>query len=351
MKNLLLAAMVLLMIQSVSANAENSDDDTLPAPRCFPDTSSGIHMFGHLYCFSEKAGLWASTHYDVINRYTISVDGMRKKFKGYNPNIILLGYIDSFHAPYKPNTFLDESEFLINPEVVAAHPEWGLKKQDETPLFIKDYNRPVMDPGHPAWREYIAKQAIYATDGQPNGYPQIQVINTPFDGILLDDPFPSFHSYHLSMIERPVNPRTGKLYTEDEWHNDMKGLVKYVNDALKRRWPKNERKGYLIINGIDPFGDDEFLQKQWRDLLQFADGTALEGFIHAPWQKPDQWYTWERCIGDLEYAESQGKVVVALSNSDGGDPAFHSRLHMYALASYLVAKGKHSYFAFPPLCL
>ena len=72
-----------------------------------------------------------------------------------------------------------------------------------------------MDPGSQLYRQKVLD---FVLEQQAAGY----------EGIFADNAGIVYPQTRWIMSARPINLRTGLLYTDDEWLQDMMGLLEYV---------------------------------------------------------------------------------------------------------------------------
>jgi len=188
----------------------------------------------------------------------------------------------------------------------------------------------VMDPANEAWRTFIANKIQ-------------SFIDSGFDGVFLDLVTTTYWSGPgYGWDSRPINPRTGALYTDSQWRNDLMGLVERVQQQLGS-------DKIVIFNGIFN-GSEYYANNTTAPYLEDtnASGQMIEGF--APWDS-NGFYSqsnWKKNIDLLARISSKPSPyrVLVQAYAEPANASAHAQgyegLARYALASYLLGKNGNS---------
>lgn len=242
------------------------------------------------------------------------------QIKALNPDVVILGY----HEIMAINTF--DPDY---PEV-NKHEDWFLHDIYGNRLVNARWGWYAMDVGNPGWRSHYANYVKDKLDTYPL-----------FDGVFADDVWESLPCG--SLPDQWWNPWTvpnswiaGSI--GDRWHTDMLGMISLVKATIGKR---------LLILNTDNNGD----------YVDASDGKMEEGFVHAAWWSPnefyDDWYNWTARIEKLKIISQEGKYYIAHSgvtvpdNPTQSDLAQVRDIMIYCFASYLLGiNGGNATFGF-----
>ena len=202
---------------------------------------------------------------------------------------------------------------------------------DELGNDVYRLRNPVMklvDIGNPDYREWLA-----------------DLINNRTENIHVSGVFGDTTAVRIAgMSADPINPRTGKVYTDQEYSADMLALVKRVREKTGKLYIANGN-GMLCGSHWAGFYQHRAIAEP---VVDEVDGVLLEGFIRFSgddyWRSVDDWNK------DLEYLDllnKKGKITLAWTLTGGNMPpgATMDQVAMYGFATYLLGKsGDRAYF-------
>ena len=186
----------------------------------------------------------------------------------------------------------------------------------------------LLEPSHPGVR---ANAVATCTDKMQTG---------DYDGCYLD----SLGVGHLlNMDGRPVNPSSGREYTDHEWVAATAGLAGYVRDRVD---------GMILVNGLSKGRVVFDPTTEASRFFENADGGNAEGWIRGAEQDIDKVRredVWRQDVELLVEAERQGKSVIAMTKVwVPASPAQVEQWRRLAYASFLLGTGGHQYLYFNP---
>jgi hypothetical protein len=112
----------------------------------------------------------------------------------------------------------------------ATQNNWILKNQQGEYIYAQPFpDNKVVDRGSQGYRQYVAD---WLQDQVDDG----------FEGVFADNALQVYPPTAWTISERPVNPRTGQLYTDQEWFDDTKGFTEYIKNAVP--------EAKMVINGM-----------------------------------------------------------------------------------------------------
>lgn len=259
--------------------------------------------------------------YDLLITYATTYNKAAiEKLRSYNPDILILGY--------RNVAFIDERS---NQEIEIARANgWVLKDANGNEVYEKNFNfLKLVDVGNRDYQAWLASLI-------KNRMSELVTM----DGVFGDNTGALIDPYTVS--SRPVNPRTGEVYQDNEWRDAMIELVRKI---------KNETAKIYIANGSGLFsgsGPNGFWQnkKLAESLVNTVDGVLLEGFIrweNEPWRTESKW---KQDVEFLKYLIGIGKLAVAwIMCKEPPEGANQYQVAMFGYASYLlVISGDKCYF-------
>lgn len=207
--------------------------------------------------------------------------------------------------------------------------------------FVKarDWANWLVVPDNPKWLDYVRARTQ-------------RLMNSDFDGLFVDSmgTAPVASNY---VLKPALNPHTGRPYTKSEWLAAECVMLKTVRAAMP--------PGKLVtLNGLSTgaryWAEPE--SESPRVLLDFVDGAMSESIWRDAKSPLDEWPPLERWLQDVRMVqdvERRGLVGFWWTKVwPGNKPAatfpdaekLVPQWRRYALASYLLAAGPHSYFNF-----
>lgn len=197
----------------------------------------------------------------------------------------------------------------------------------------------LVTPDDPAWLAYITKRTT-------------ELMKSDFDGLFVDSmgTAPVSENYTNTLA---INPHTKKPYTKSEWLA-AEGIML---DAIRRAIPPGK---LITLNGLGPGGRywTEPESASPRVLLPYVKGAMSERIWRDPPQPLDRWPTAEHWMEDVRMVqdvERRGLMGFwwtkcwtknGTSRHEPNAEVLVPQWRRFALASYLLAAGPHSYFNF-----
>lgn len=299
-------------------------------PQAVSRTAKQINTFAYGYYFKR----WADDPANISNlKGMVSwIDYFYNKKPEFNQ------YIHSL----SPNTKIyyyhnSEAVYNVSPQydyILKNHPEWLAK--DASGNLVKEKNYPgnqIMNIANHSFTDYITDQIVKNTK------------NKGYDAIFLD--VLCAYIYNGYYTAPPINPATGKVFTDTEWKN---GFADFISTLRK----KTDQK--LIGNGIGFLNGGQYYSKydKAKNLLSLLDGMMIEGFVKSQINSGQISYKneseWKKDVDMLAEIDSLGLDVWAQvsypEESATLSQADKDKLHLFSLASFLLGKGSHSYFGY-----
>lgn len=290
------------------------------APRQFPDTSDGIHVFNDQLLpsqMTETQVQFAAYHYAGSQKLT-RADARR--IRQYNPDFVVLHYRLGLGLGYRiPGGDCRPSGGYID---IVEGDDWVQEWPGDTPVqeswFFHRAGRRVyncqwgwylMNPDDPAWREWWTSELTRQMRANEN------------DGLFADSlGVPNY----LGPYDPPL-PLVDAAF-EAAWAARLERFADYVKERFAGLYYFIANAGSLITT---------------RDPYDYAgvDGVMVEGFAlegTTSYYEPTDWALQMDRVLTLS---NQEKVVIGQSYVEPGD----LRGRMFALASYLLAKGSRSF--------
>jgi len=257
-----------------------------------------------------------AANYDVVTLQNWHAD-MAQSIKALNPRVKVFFY-RAAHQTW---------DWQENWGEINAHESWFLHSSAGQRVRNSDPNDPyyVMDLGNAEFRAY---QIGYI----------MKFINTyGFDGLMWDGP-PSVLEGWLNLSPGPTSQAAAA------WHQYVLTMLHETKQALgSRLLITNSTPIYdVIANGI-PGADDS-------DYLAYVDGTALEGFGHAPWEPYTTTpgaatWAWQQRMAERNLSAGKNLYVAGGVDYQGALTAQVNHWQIFTLASYLLkADGAHAYY-------
>jgi hypothetical protein len=239
----------------------------------------------------------ADSDFDIYSKRPdeISKELMRTNFfrmQTYSP------YFDSRLAWY-PNAWAYKDSYAIKPQwsEFREHPEWVLRDVDGQLLFIpwgcENGSCPqyAADIGNPAFRAHWVESAR-------------ALIEKGYKGLWIDDVNLTWRvSNGAGEHVKPVDPRTGKLMTLDDWRRYFADFMEEIRQAL----PDAE----IAHNSIWYAGplDDIFIQRQIdaADYINLERGATDPGLSGGAGR-----YGLETFFAFIDFVQARGRSVIMM---------------------------------------
>jgi hypothetical protein len=266
--------------------------------------------------FRRRDGRTDAETFDLITAQPNAYTGQADEMRDVNSSARVLGYVNGA---------------LVPPGRAHAYPDdWYA--QDATGDLISSltFGNLLMDPRRPGWvhdRADACRRAV-----EESGY----------DGCMLDvlGVAPLQPGYTTAP---PVDPETGDAFSEREWLSATSALASGVKDELGN-------DVLVIANGLD--GSERYFAGDASSsvLLDGVDGGVAESWLRraeAPLDARLDEQDWVREVEMVEDAGFRGKMILVLPKAwTRGSEAAKSRVHEFALATFLLGAHDLSFFAF-----
>ena len=220
--------------------------------------------------------------------------------------------------------FMNIKENLSEWEL-ALENRWILLDENGDYVYARNHpNNKVADRGSPSFRGYMASWIR-------------SQIEMGFNGIFCDNSIQVYPNTQWTISARPINPRTGKLYTDDEWLEDCLGFINY----MKREVPE----ALLICNGM-PFNGRAFYNDESK-LVYFLLNSEMDGkFMEGAFNNFDGVYSeedWKKSVDCIiwfqeNYLRDTGRYLVIWSQAKAIPEEFtQDQMALFIFASSLLA--------------
>lgn len=258
-----------------------------------------------------------ASHYDLLITDGYSYYNNKVSYlRSLNNNLIILTYKNG-------NAVTEGSDNWK--EIVKNNPEWLLKDINNKPVYEVNFSfNKVLNPANPSYRAWLADKL------------KDQVVRYGYDGIYMDMVGAYIWVGKGGYSARPVNPATNKPFTDMEWLEANKLLLKSIKQGLDPR-------KIVIMNGFGTQNGANFKRWSTFKLLEEVDGSMMEFFLRwnsagKPKRMAGDWFE------DIEIVHkliSLGRVVMVQT------PLVHNLNDQeFAMASFLIASGKKGFFRF-----
>ena len=245
-----------------------------------------------------------------------------------NPNMLVIPYINGLERTSADVVFPGSCSVPMRnyvcpagDNVVDQHPSWFLHTASGSVVYDASIgpSASVMDPANPGWIAYRQQELQWYVD------------NFGYNGVFFDDIFPSLQAATYNAT--PIDPRTGKYYTDSEWASDVTGFLAAMKSALG--------SNKLFINTMNTGAEYYANEAAENSYIAHADGAIEEGFM--------QWYNatgprseagWLQDVNSIAAVAAQGKIPVGWTDeATYQTPAQINQTGLYSLSSYLLGAG------------
>jgi hypothetical protein len=294
----------------------------LPGQTNLPDTNtflrgSPVYMAsGRPFTLEQAIALAKST--DLVVDVPQDLGGYVPAMKAANPNLKVLVYLNGTFAQHSQLNSYPSAEYMRNASGgVVESGGWGnylMQFEDTT------------------WQNDRAAtcQSLIATGPGYDGC----FIDMVGSGALI----PNY------LDTAPINPATGQVWTVTDWTNNVATLLQTIRAA---------NPGAIIEgNGIDdgPRWFDPSLNEQLMASnvnIVMAEEWLIDSADSLDYYEPLS--AWQQDVDAVQAVDASGEAVEATTKTWGtGTPAEIAQWHSFALASFMLATGGHSYFSFLP---
>lgn len=220
---------------------------------------------------------------------------------------------------------------LITNDYKKKHPDQVIKnaKGETAKSFLTKGDKSItMDPGNPEWRAFLVDAAVEA-------------VTTGKHDIVMADETKIVNTF--SSEWDGINPRTGNIYTDAEWNDDMYGLLNEINVALGA---DKILVANSAVNGV------EYFKKNAARFLEVTDGLVFEGAKGPIWwdtthyPKEDQWIQNLQVMDELG---ALGKNMLYIAKYDVSTITSDEDLNkheMFNFATFMLGKNDTNVYSF-----
>jgi hypothetical protein len=307
---------------SGQARTQPAGSSTNQGPSEWPLTTGGVHVFSDQLTsgMGDEWVQFSATHYMGAQKMT-STDINR--LRGYNPNFILLNYRLGIGLGYRAieGGCQPSGDFLTLIEGDDWVQEWPGDQNVQESWFYNwpegssqrvlncDWGWYLADLGDPGWREYWQAEVLR------------QIEATRADGVFVDSlSVPNYMGWDR------FNPPLPEI--DPEWE---RAWSQRIQDWLT--WLQAQPVGgYSIIVNVG-----NWINSRDETDYSLADGVMIEQFAleadASPWALSDWRLQMDRALA----LAAMDRIIIAQSYATGDQE------RMFALGSYLLVKGDHTY--------
>lgn len=268
------------------------------------------------HAFTREQARSLAQRHDLVVSMPVAFGQHASAMRAAHPGISLLAYANATLAGASDVTGLGEGAF--------AHDAQGRR------ITATGWGTRLMEPTNAAWRERASRQC--AQRSAAGG----------FDGCLLDMlTLGIFAKGFVSAL--PVNPATGRTYTQPEYQAQMVALESHV----RRANPGLQMTGNVVENAY----------RYWQNPVATSRTAALrmpsvqmEDFLRGATNEVGRFPApadWVRNVEVIRDLESNGRVGLFTTKLwVGASDAQVRQWQGYAMATFLMGAGGRSFFAF-----
>ncbi len=287
-----------------------------------PDRPSGnvaltwapLYMSDH-HEYTRAEALRLADRFDLVSAMPYGLKDHSSAMRRANPDLDLLAYSNATLALPKDAGSLPENAF--------AHDTRGRR------IKAVGWNTFLMEADNKRWQAVADRQCAD------------RVALGGFDGCLVDMLTLGIFAKN-NVTSQPVNPDTGRLYTEAEYRADMIEL----SADLRRLSPNLVQVGNIVENGYR-YWDAKVTS---RPLALSTPGAQMEDFLRGAHDPSDRWPTvaqWKKSVDvvtDFERNDVTGLFTTKIWS--GANKSLAARWQAYSMASFLMGANGDSFFAF-----
>jgi hypothetical protein len=327
-RTICLAALVLAACQRPDAGPVDRAAPAAAAPsaragpRAWPDTTSGVHVFGD----QPSEGLtdaqlrFVATHYAGVQKITRSEAA---RYRAVNPGFLVLHYRlglglgdRAIEGDCEPTggwlRVIEGDDWVVEwPGEDAVDEGWFVHREGRRVLNC-DWGWYLMDPDDSGWRAFWT------------GEVERQVDANAADGVFIDSL--SVPSYLGAGRYDPALPEVDPAF-EAAWTRRIDGWL---------AWLQTQPIGdaYLVPNA------GSWITTRDETTYAAADGLMIEGFAIEADESPYALEDWRLQMDRVLGAVARDQAILAQSYALG------DRERMFGLGSYLLVKGSRTYLTF-----
>lgn len=267
--------------------------------------------------YTDAQAIDVARRFDVVVAIFATFRDQVAEMKAANPNLTLISYLNG--------AFADSDEGTLFPD------SWYLRDAKGAKVRSVKWGNFLMDPANAGWRDHVLS---WCRD---------RLSRSGYDGCYLDD-LGSGNLTSGNLTGTPVNPRTGALYTDDQWIADTSGTAGYVRSQLGKP---------LLVNGLNNGG--KYFDPSIRSsrLAMAASGGNAEGFLRGEATAVTQFRKeaqWQQDVDMLVDAGNNGRSVVAMTKIwISATSAQVTQWRKYTYASFLLGTNGNQFLYFNPV--
>jgi hypothetical protein len=281
-----------------------------------PTYMADLHKDPNAMHYTHAEAMSMARRFNLLGAIPVAFQKYVADMKAVNPNLTILSYANATFIASNMTAGIPTSEFA--------------KDIHGNRITSTTFHTILMNPASPGWRKRTTKQC--RTLAALGGY----------DGCLVDLLTMGVFSKDF-VTALPVNPHTGKVYTQPQWRRVLERLAhEYV-----KRDPKQIIVGNSVGNSFRYFLDAVSSQP----LVKRLPGVQMEDFLRgASAGEATDFPTaahWLQNVQVISSIEDSGRTGL-FSTKLWVHPTHAQVRHWqgYAMASFLMAADGHSYFAF-----
>lgn len=289
-----------------------------PSPAAGTDPSGirswAIENEASSHSYTQAEAVADAQRFNLITALRGSYRGHVPAMKQANPDLQLLVYMNGAFAQAGQRDAFPADWYLRDAAGNKIQNNWGIW---------------LMNPSHTGWVDNRVQECANA------------LAYSGYDGCFIDNLGPGA-IWSPSLSADPINPATGKVWTEKEWMAATSVIASRVRQALSPR--------PLIVNGLGAGFSYFSAWAPTSQLLGVADYGIAEMWIRPASQgitsyRPEA--SWKQDVDLLVDASARGKSVLATTKVwVDGTQAQKDAWHEYALASFLLADDGTHHFTF-----
>lgn len=289
------------------------------APRPWPNTSSGIHVFNDQLSpgLSDAQVRFAAKNYEGTQKL-LRQDADR--IRGHNSNFLVLHYRLGHGLGYRlmeggcnPSGGLihviEGNEWVQEYPGGGGEAAWFVSHSGSSKVLNCDWGWYLMDISNSSWRNYWHGEVLR----------QLRVNDN--DGVFMDSL--SVPNYLGAGSYNPGLPAIDEAF-EDDWSARIRDWI---------RWLQAHSVGdYYIVPNVG-----SWITSRDKTDYSDADGVMVEGFALEADSSPYSLEDWRLQMDRILGLVSQGKAVIGQNYATGAQE------RMFSLGTYLLVKGERSF--------
>ncbi|GAB2755390.1 hypothetical protein GCM10027020_04530 [Nocardioides salsibiostraticola] len=267
------------------------------------------------HSYSRAEAVTLAKKYDLIVAIPSGIRKHTAAMRAANGNLNILAYSNAVLA--------SSSQIKGLPETAFSHDTSGGR------VIAPGFGTYMMNPANVQWRV------------RANQLCRDRVNSGKFDGCLVDVlTLGIFAKNFVSSV--PVNPNTGRKFTEGEYRGEVIALAR----DLRERSGDLVQIGNMVENSYRYWKADVTS----RPIVSSAPGAQMEDFLRGSFNASDKFPslgTWRDEVRVITDMESQGKTGLFTTKLwSGASQARIKQWHGYAMATFLMGANGNSFFAF-----